>query len=131
MVLPDDAWEKSVALPLLVHFGYKLPAEPTEEGNVMVDIADIQEGLRWYEAKLQEKWRALGLDEGKKLGLDQGRLLTLARLFERRLGRPLNQDEHATLSDRLNRLGEDRIEDVVLAFSSNALAAWLADPTAT
>src|SRR5262249_6643552 len=29
--LPDDAWEKGVALPLLVHFGYEVPAEPIGE----------------------------------------------------------------------------------------------------
>jgi hypothetical protein len=36
-----------------------------------------------------------------------------------------------TLHDRLGRLGADRLGDVVLDLAPEALAAWLADPTAT
>lgn len=54
----------------------------------------------------------------------------LGYLFERRLGRPLSTDEHCTLHARLRSLGSGRLTDVALELSSEALAAWLADPSA-
>jgi hypothetical protein len=51
--------------------------------------------------------------------------------FERRLGRALTTEEQQVLNDRFARTGPDRLGDVVLDLSPEALAAWLADPTAT
>jgi hypothetical protein len=64
-------------------------------------------------------------------GLEKGRQEGLVRRFERRLGRKLADEEHATLTQRLGSLGPDRLDDVVLDLSADALAAWLADPNAT
>lgn len=61
----------------------------------------------------------------------QGRLAAIAKITAKRLGRALAEEEQATLAERLDRLGEDRVDDVVLSFSPDALAAWLADPAAT
>jgi hypothetical protein len=58
-------------------------------------------------------------------------LQPLVHLFERRLGRPLTEAEHATLRERLGKLGGDRLGDVVLDFTADALGVWLADPDAT
>jgi hypothetical protein len=55
----------------------------------------------------------------------------LAHLFERRLNRPLADEEHQVLRERLARLGANRLGDVVLDLSAEALATWLANPTAT
>jgi hypothetical protein len=63
-------------------------------------------------------------------GLQQG-LQPLAHVYERRLGRPLSKEEHRALAERLERLGADRLGDVVLDLSPGALTAWLADPHAT
>jgi hypothetical protein len=55
----------------------------------------------------------------------------LVHQFERRLGRALSSDELHALVDRFGRLGANRLGDVVLDLSRDALAAWLADPNAT
>jgi hypothetical protein len=48
----------------------------------------------------------------------------------RRAGRPLTEAEQATLLTRFDRVGPDRLGDVVLDFTPAELAAWLADPDA-
>jgi hypothetical protein len=62
---------------------------------------------------------------------DEGRMQTLARQFERRLGRSLAEGERKVLAERLDRLGEDRVDDALFALAGEALAAWLADPAAS
>jgi hypothetical protein len=62
--------------------------------------------------------------------VDEG-LQPLVHMFERRLGRSLTEDEHQLLRDRLGRLGANRLGDVVLDLSAQALDAWLADPSAS
>jgi hypothetical protein len=78
--------------------------------------------------------RKEGLDAGRKEGLDagkkQGKALKLSRQFEKRLARTLTDAEHATLIERMDRLGEDRLDDVLLTFTSEAVADWLANPGA-
>ncbi|WP_437968287.1 hypothetical protein WMF04_02855 [Sorangium sp. So ce260] len=115
MALPEDTWERSIALPLLVHFGYEIPGQLPEDVEDDV-IMEIQEWFKSYQAEL----RQLGLDEGKRLAL--------ARLFEKRLGRGMTDDERSTLAERLARLGEERLDEVVLTLDSETLAAWLANP---
>ena len=62
-------------------------------------------------------------------GIEQG-LTPLAHQFERRLGRALTAEEHHALRERFDRLGSNRLGDVVLDLSAAALAGWLADPDA-
>lgn len=66
------------------------------------------------------------LEEGREEGLQP-----LVHQFERRLGRPLTAGEHGILRDRLGRLGANRLGDVVLDLSAEALGAWLTDADAT
>ena len=54
----------------------------------------------------------------------------LARQFKKRLGRDLTTLERGVLATRLQRLGADRLSDVVLATPGEALALWLADADA-
>jgi hypothetical protein len=61
---------------------------------------------------------------------DEG-LALLVHQFERRLGRRLSDDEHRVLRERLRALGPDRLGDVVLDLTPEALAVWLADPAST
>lgn len=62
--------------------------------------------------------------------IEQG-LRPLVHQFERRLARSLTDAEHAVLRERLDRLGADRLGDVVMDLPADALGAWLADPAAT
>jgi hypothetical protein len=43
----------------------------------------------------------------------------------------LTEAERATLAQRVERLGADRVLDVHYELAADALAAWLADPAAT
>jgi hypothetical protein len=65
-----------------------------------------------------------------KFGEDRGRMKTYVRQFGRRLGRALTDSERATVEQRLEALGEERLDDVVLSSGPETLAAWLGDPTA-
>jgi hypothetical protein len=75
-----------------------------------------------------------GRQEGHKEGREEGReegIAPLRRLFERKLGRALSDEEAAALTARLDSLGPDRLGDVALDLDGAALAAWLGDPNAT
>jgi hypothetical protein len=65
-----------------------------------------------------------------KKGRADGVAANLTRLFGLRLGRSLAPAERALVAERLVRLGEDRLDAVVLDLARDALAAWLADPEA-
>ena len=52
-----------------------------------------------------------------------GRSLLLVRLFERRLGRPLAEAERAALAARLERLGPERLGDVVVDLDGPSIDA--------
>jgi hypothetical protein len=80
--------------------------------------------------EVRRKERAEGRRDGLEEGRRDGQLSTLARQFERRLGRTLADTERATLGEQLDRLGLDRLDDVRLERSAEGLAAWLADPSA-
>lgn len=67
---------------------------------------------------------------GEDRGFDRGRMETHLRLFGRRLGRALTEAERAVLVQRMTTLGQERVDDVLLTYGAEALAAWLADPTA-
>jgi len=66
---------------------------------------------------------------GDAQGFERG-FEPLAHLYHRRLGRSLTDDERKTLRARLDTHGADRLGDVLLDLSADALAAWLADPDA-
>lgn len=60
--LPDDAWEKSVAKPLLVHFRLGTD-EPIDKEDDM--SAEIRASFEEYEQKLRAEARTEGLNEGR------------------------------------------------------------------
>jgi hypothetical protein len=66
-------------------------------------------------------------EDGHQKGIEEG----LGLVYEQRLGRPLTDAEHRTLFERLTTLGRARLGSVVLSLTPEALAAWLADPSAT
>lgn len=84
---------------------------------------------QWHE-EIMRLIRRQGELEGKLEGGRAGRVAMLVRIFTKRLGRPLSDAERAVLFERLHRLGEDRLVDLVLTLDGEALAGWLADPSA-
>ncbi|MCA9643874.1 MAG: hypothetical protein KC492_24440 [Myxococcales bacterium] len=135
LALPDDAWEKKVALPWLGRLRFEVPPDPASQSNEEREfIMETQAWFEQYQQQLRSEGRREGRDEGRRegrdAGRDEGRLLALTRLYARRLGRPLADAERVVLAERLERLGEDRLDEVVLELGADALAAWLADPAA-
>ncbi|WP_437938411.1 hypothetical protein [Sorangium sp. So ce341] len=121
--LPEDAWERSIALPSLVRLCFETHTEPSARGAEDAEEEEIvMEVQQWFE-QLKQSIR----DEGRK----EGQIQALAAQFEKKLGRPLAESEHSVLAERFDRLGLDRLDDLRLELSSDALAAWLADPAAS
>ena len=54
----------------------------------------------------------------------------LRRLFLRRLGRPLTEEEQQALVARARVQDPEEVEDRALSLEGEALAAWLLDPNA-
>ncbi|WP_437953749.1 hypothetical protein WME98_25875 [Sorangium sp. So ce296] len=93
----------------------------------------MTEAQQWFEQlkqSIRDEARKEALPEGLKEGLRAGQLQALATQFEKKLDRPLAETERSVLAERSDRLGLDRLDDVRLALSTDALAAWLADPAA-
>jgi hypothetical protein len=88
-----------------------LPELPDEERDFIMATRE------WY-----EPWSARRLEEAEKRGIERGQLQMTVRLCAKRLARPLVEAEHVALASRLDRLGEDRVGEVVLSFSADASA---------
>ncbi|MGK4001401.1 hypothetical protein WMF31_02165 [Sorangium sp. So ce1036] len=138
VALPEDAWERSIALPWLVRLRFMSQQDPSARTAEQVEEEEIMaEVHEWFEQLKQSIRReglkeglAEGLKEGLAEGLKEGQIRALARQFEKKLGRPLSGAERSVLAERFDRLGLDRLDDVRLELSADALAAWLAEPTA-
>jgi hypothetical protein len=69
--LADDAWERSIATPLLVHFRLALDEPATNEED---DVsAQIREWFEEYERKLRAEESNEGHNEGRNEGHNEGR----------------------------------------------------------
>jgi hypothetical protein len=64
--LPGDAWERSVATPLLVHFKLGSHEHPTNEEDTV--SAEIQAWFEDYQHKLRSEEHEKGRKEGRKEG---------------------------------------------------------------
>jgi hypothetical protein len=131
VVLPPDAWEAQIALPWLARLMFEVPKLgadlPPEERDFIVETREWFEQLQ---KQLREEGVAQGLSRGREEGFARGRLQAVSRLAEKRLRRPLVEIERRALAERIDRLGDDRVDEVLLAFSPATLGAWLADPAA-
>ncbi len=155
--LPEDAWEREVAMPALANLHLLLSAERvtydegSEEEQFLMTTQNLyeewarktrQEGYEQCEREtksLYEQWSTKlvndgiqkGLDDGIKKGrlegIQEGERGALTRLFAKRLGRALTETEQQTVAVRHEKLGLSRLEDVALELRDEALAAWLAD----
>jgi hypothetical protein len=138
--LAVDADEQSLP-PVIDALRAQTSARELEElGVAMAVLADAdkrQRGLRGVitsllpEEVVMESWiYKKGKQEGLEQGLEKG-LGPLAHQFERRLARALTSAERGVLVRRLGSLGPERLGDLVIDFSPEALAAWLAAPDAS
>ncbi|WP_438037492.1 DUF4351 domain-containing protein [Sorangium sp. So ce128] len=81
---PEDAWERSVATPLLVHFRLGLDEQATSEED---DVsAEIRAWFEDYQQKLRNEGRDEGLKEGRDEGLKEGGRNLLLRQLRARFG---------------------------------------------
>lgn len=93
-------------------------------------MLDVATEVKKYVDYLKRTNYRRGLRKGMREGMREG-IAPLLRLFARRVGRELTDQEHAVVVARLATLGADRLGDVVLDLPATELAAWLADPSAT
>jgi hypothetical protein len=69
-------------------------------------------------------------DELVAQGKREADLHNMQHLFERRLKRPLEEDELLALQEKLAQLGPDAVSDTVLELAPEKLSAWLKEPAA-
>ena len=97
---------------------------------------EVEEVLREPDAAERARRRKMYIDAtmeatGVKQEMDlKGQMKPLSHQFEKRLARPLTEEERAKLGEKVVRLGAERVSDVVLELGKDALASWLADPQA-
>ncbi len=126
--LPAGAWEHKLTRILLrwrQEVATTLPRSEEDE--------EFMETTHETFEQWEERIRRESLRDGRQQGLRDGRqegLQPLQHQFARRLGRTLTAAEQATLLGRFDTVGPDRLGDVVLDLTPDALAAWLADPDA-
>jgi hypothetical protein len=118
--LPAEAWEHTL-FEILLRWRQEIAALPTRSQR----DEDFMETTRETFEQFKERVR----QEGETRGVSRG-LQPLQHQFARRLGRPLTEGETATLLARFDTVGPDRLGDVVLDLTPDALAAWLTDPDA-
>ena len=78
---------------------------------------------------LYKEGKADGVSWGREVGRQEGRqegLAPLLHLFARRLGRPITEAEERRIASRLRKVGPNKLGDVALDLSREALIAWLA-----
>ena len=109
--LSPNTPERILAARWIARFHLQRQINPTP-----IDPEVAMQFQQLYEAIMQQQ-------------LEKG-IAPLVRLCVRRLGRALTPPEEAALATRLERVGPDRLADVVLDSTPDALAAWLADPEA-
>jgi hypothetical protein len=89
-----------------------------------------QERIKHMELSWSQRIHQEGHQEGRQEGLQEGSLGVLNKLSEKRLKRPLRDEEKQALSLKCQTLGAERISDLLLDASPEELLAWLLDPAA-
>jgi len=114
--LPPDAPERLLAGRLITRLRLDLKDHTSQEAQE----------YRMDTEKLVEEMIQKHVDAGRRLGRQEG----LQRRCAHRLGRTLTRTEARTLVARMEALGAERLDEVILDLGPEALAAWLADPDA-
>jgi len=116
MALPAEAWEHKLKR-ILLRWRQEVATlqSRSEDDEEFMEIT--HETFEQYEQRVH--------NDGRQEGM-----LPLLRLFARRLGRALTSAEQAAVLGRFDTVGPDRLADVVLDLTPDALEAWLADSNA-
>ncbi|WP_394823381.1 hypothetical protein [Pendulispora albinea] len=118
-VLPVDAWEREVALPALTVFRLT-PMDPEDQTSIEREVAmDVMKLFNEMRKRDVESARIDASGDEHAIRLDE-----LARLFAKKLGRALAEEELATLRERLDQFGWSYIEDAILELDRAALGKW-------
>lgn len=112
---PREFEELSVALAVMAD------ADKRRRGLSDVIVSLLPEEI------VMESWV---FKQGVEKVIEKGSRRELSRMFERKLKHPLAEQEQATIAQRLDTLGADRLCDVVLELPPDALSAWLHNPDA-
>lgn len=90
--LPDDAWERAVAIRHLVAFRFQLPQDRSrEDREYLMSTEDLYESwLEHHQSLARKQGMEQGLEQGRTQGLEQGRTQGLRRsirtVYETRFG---------------------------------------------
>jgi hypothetical protein len=117
------------------HLREEIAAMLQDESMELIKISKtLREAFEKGVEKGEEKGVKKGVEKGVKRGVKKGRRqaieMMLRRLFLRRLGRPLTEQEQRALVDRARVQDPEEVEDRALSLEGEALAAWLLDPNA-
>jgi hypothetical protein len=115
-MLSRNAWERRL-LAILVQWRREVVIEGIQSEDDEDFMQTTQFSLEAFEQQLR--------DEGVSQGISQGSARVTARLIERRIGRTLTSAEHQHLSDAITAEGAERVADLVLDLSPDALAHWV------
>lgn len=129
VALPREAWEHRL-LAVLVQWRREI----TLEGIRSDDDEDFMQATKFsleaYEKQLRDEGFSQGITQGITQGIPQGSLKVTVRQIERRLGRPLSAVERDNVLAHITTDGPERVGDLVLDLTVDALAAWVAVPPA-
>jgi hypothetical protein len=116
--LPDDAWERQLALPLLVALRFEIPQDPLDEDDreFLMTTAELYE--HW-----KQHYKNEGVKQGVEQGVEQGVKKSLRKAYVARFG-PLPAEVAAAIDGTHDAAVLDGWLDLVL--SNTATAADLA-----
>jgi hypothetical protein len=123
--LPKDAWEHRL-LAILIQWRHEITLEGVRSDDDEDFMQTTRFSLEAYEQQLRDEGISQGISRGISQGISQGSLKVTARQIERRLGRTLTTAERDHLAARIATEGPERVGDLVLDLSPEALAAWVA-----
>ena len=121
-MLPHGSELRQRAAPLVLQLRFMDTGDPASRER---------EKLMQATEELFQEFQRRTLAQGVAQGVVQGERRALVKLFQLRLDRALTDAEADVVAERAERLGLDRVEQLVLTSSALDTAHWLADSTAT
>ncbi len=125
--LPDDAWERQVAMPPLLALRFEIPQDPTdaEEREYLMNSMELFE--QW-ERQVKQEGLEKGVKKGVKKGLEKGVKKALVKLYRARFG-ALPSAIKAALASMHDTETLDRWVGLFALKSAEEIAAALAPST--
>jgi hypothetical protein len=117
--LPQDALEVEIALPVLQELRVAVSTEPMHTDEE-----------RQFAMEVQKTYQQI-VSEVRAEGRLDGQTQLVLRMFTKRLQRELTATERTALLVHIARLGPERVGDLVIERTPDALLAWLNTPDAS